>query len=362
MAQAQESDKGTPQAGTGDPELFADEEIDIPQDEAEPAKDGSAADGTAQDEAEEHVRPEKKRRGPKRYAALTQERDLAKNYAAQLEAELQAERQRSADFSKKAEEASSMTMQIYAANTETKLKNARATHNAALESQDNSKITEASELLASAKAEMDDVEAWKKTEKQKVDAPKPEPRRAQQQQIEDHPADIRPWALENPYWDKYARDNNGNILTDRTGNPLKSSEYDPGMYAEATLYAMKIERQIQTGKLPFKVSSPQYFAAVDRHMKEEFPKYFEDDEEVEEEAPRGSPVAAPTRTVPQSSKNGASQKMTLTGSEVEFVTKMVENGGGPRYPSGHTKQFQPMSLPDAKVSFVRQKLIQAANQ
>jgi hypothetical protein len=35
------------------------------------------------------------------------------------------------------------------------------------------------------------------------------------------------------------------------------------------------------------------------------------------------------------------------------VKKMVDNGGGPKYPQGHPKQFNPMTFADAKVSYAR---------
>ena len=88
-------------------------------------------------------------------------------------------------------------------------------------------------------------------------------------------------------------------------------------------------------------------------MKAEFPEYF-GGEEVEEEAEpeqqparRASPVAAPTRTVNSSGVQKPSHKISLNADEVRFVTRMVENGGGPKYPQGHPKQFTPMSLTGA---------------
>jgi hypothetical protein len=218
-------------------------------------------------------------------------------------------------------------------------------------------MTEAAELLASAKATMDDVEAWKRSE-----GNKPAPQQQQQAQpqvqapVQDLPPGIKEWAVENRYWDQVARDDSGNIVTDRTGRPMKNPDFDEEMHIEATMYATKLERQIAAGRLSYKVASPEYLKAVDEHMRKEFPDHFGGEEEAEEApAPqrRASPVAAPSRSVPQSSSNAPSQKVKLTAEQVRFVQKQVDNNGGPKYPKGHPKQFTPMTVDDAKVSFAR---------
>jgi hypothetical protein len=367
MAQEQAVAAETPKPNLAGNEEFKEEVLEVEGEEAVEPEPKRAADETAADD-EEQVK-ERKRRGPKRYSTLTHERDEARGYAQQLEQELQRERARSAELDIKAKEASTVAMQSYAAKTEGDLRDARLFHSSAIESQDANKITEAAERLASAKSAMDDVEAWKKTEKAKADAPRPQPQQQEQQQpIQDLPPEIKGWVVENRYFDAVARDDNGTIMVDRSGRPMKNPDFDEEMHVEATMYATKLERQINSGKLTFKVASPQYFQAVEKHMKAEFPDYFggeEADDEAEPEqqpARRASPVAAPTRTVNSSGVQKPSHKISLNADEVRFVTRMVENGGGPKYPQGHPKQFTPMSLTDAKISFDRQKKTQAANR
>jgi len=369
MAQEQTVAAETPKPApnlTGNEE-FKEEVLEVDGEEPVEPEPKEAAEEPAADD-EEPVK-ERKRRGPKRYSALTHERDEARSYAQQLEQELQRERARSAELDAKAREASTVAMQSYAAKTEADLRDARLFHSAAIESQDAEKITEAAERLASAKSAMDDVEAWKKTEKAKAEAPKPQAQQPQAQQpVQDLPPEVKNWVVENRYFDVVARDESGNILTDRSGQPMRNPDFDEEMHVEATMYATKLERQIKAGKLPFKVSSPQYFKEVERHMRSEFPDYFgsedggEDDAEPEQPARRASPVAAPTRTVGSNGVQKPSHKISLNADEVRFVTRMVENGGGPKYPAGHPKQFTPMSLTDAKISFDRQKKTQAANK
>jgi hypothetical protein len=368
MAQEQAVTAETPKPApnlTGNEE-FKDETLEV---EGEEAVEPEAKEAAEEPAAEEEPAKERKRRGPKRYSALTHERDEARNYAQQLEQELQRERARSLDFESKAKEASTVAMQSYAAKAEADLRDARTFHSSAIESQDANKITEAAERLASAKSAMDDVEAWKKTEKAKADAPKPQPQQQQQQQpIQDLPPEIKGWVIENRYFDAVARDDSGNIMVDRSGRPMQNPDFDEEMHVEATMYATKLERQINSGKLNFKVASPQYFQAVEKHMRSEFPDYFngggEAESEAEEEAPvrRASPVAGPTRTVSGNGAQKPSHKINLSADEVRFVTRMVENGGGPKYPSGHPNAFKPMTLTDAKISFDRQKKAQAANR
>ena len=349
---------GPKPVNVGDEE-FKDEDVEIPAEEgAEPAP--------AEQKAEEEPAPEKKRRGPKRYAALTHERDEARGYAAQLQEELARERARAAELEVKANESANVAMQSFAAKAESDLKEARAFHSQAIESGESAKITEAAERLASAKATMDDVEAWKKSEKAKpaevakpAETEKPKP-------FQDLPEPIKDWAVENRYWDQNARDDEGNIILDRGGRPTKNPDFDEEMHVEATMYATKLERKIASGKATFKVASPEYFREIDKHMRVEFPDYFGGEEEAEDEpekvpARKPSPVAAPTRSaLPGVSKPGT--KVPLKAEEIRFHRKMWENGGGGNYPEGHPKAFRPMTYEDSKVSFARQKQTQAKNQ
>ena len=353
----------TPANLTGEDE-FNDESIEIPSDD-----DGKEGDESAEAAPEAKSEPEKKRRGAKRVTTLAHERDAARNYAAQLESELLRERERVVGLESKVAEASTVAMQSFAAKSEADLKEARSQYKASIESGDPEQITQAAEQLASAKATMDDIESWKKSEETKAKPP-PAPTQTQQQpqQIQDLPKEVLDWTMDNRYWDRIARDDGGRILLDRGGRPMSNPEFDEEMNQEATMFAAKLERQISKKAVSFSVASPEYFRLIDGHMRSEFPDYFGSDAEDASEAPapppqrRSSPVAAPTRTIPQASRNGSSSKATITGDEVRFVMKMVENGGGPKYPKGHPKQFQPMSVDDAKVSFVRQKMNIAKNQ
>jgi hypothetical protein len=349
----------TPQNLTGQEE-FSDEEIDLPNE-----------DGTEPEAPEAPAEPDPaktfKRRGPKRYATLTHERDEARGYAAQLQAELELERGRAAEFEAKANEASTVAMHSYAAKSESDLREARAALSAAIESGDPGKITEASERLASSKATMDDVEAWKKSEQAKQNAPAT-PRQAASQpqaaQIPELPDEVKGWVMENRYFDFVQRDSGGNVVFDRSGKPMRNPDYDDTMHTEATLFATNLERKISDGRLNYKVSSPEYFKAVEEHMRDQFPDYFGEEEQEQPAAPvrRGSPVAAPTRSM--SSGGQAVQnpsKFKLTSDQLRFVKRMVDNGGGPKYPQGHARAFQPMSYDDAKVSYAR-RIMKTNNQ
>ena len=340
----------TPQNLTGEEE-FNDEEIEL-------SEEGGEAEAAEAPEEAEETKKTFKRRGPKRYATLTHERDEARGYANQLQAELERERQRASEFEAKANEASNVAMHSYAAKAESDLREARAFHSASIESGDPTKITEAAERLASAKSTMDDVEAWKKSEKNKP-AEQPRQQQAQQQpqnmQTPELPPEIKGWMMENRYFDAVQRDNNGDVVFDRAGKPVENPDYDDDMHIEATMFATKLERQISSGRLDYKVSSPEYFQAVEEHMRQQFPDYFGEEEQEQPKAQpkRASPVAAPTRSMSSGGQVKNSTKFKLTGDQIRFVKKMVDNGGGPKYPQGHPSQFRPMSFDDAKVSYAR---------
>jgi hypothetical protein len=339
----------TSQNLTGEEE-FNDEEIELTE------EDGAEAPETS--EEPEETKKTFKRRGPKRYATLTHERDEARGYANQLQAELERERQRASEFEAKANEASNVAMHSYAAKAESDLREARAFHSTAIESGDSGKITEAAERLASAKSTMDDVEAWKKSQKT---APAAQPRQQQAQQRPQNmqtpelPAEVKDWMMENRYFDAVMRDNNGDVVFDRGGRPVSNPEYEDRMHIEATLFATSLERDINDGQVDFKVSSPEYFQAVEEHMRQKFPDYFgeEEQEQPKQQPKRSSPVAAPSRSMSSGGQVKSSNKFKLTGDQVRFVKKMVDNGGGPKYPQGHPKQFNPMTFADAKVSYAR---------
>jgi hypothetical protein len=347
--QASVPEQQTPANLTGEEE-FNDEEIEL-------TEEGGAEADEAPEEAEE-TKKTFKRRGPKRYATLTHERDEARGYANQLQAELERERNRASEFEAKANEASNVAMHSYAAKAESDLREARGFHSAAIESGDPSKITEAAERLASAKSTMDDVEAWKKSQKtapaepQRQAQPRQQPQNMQTPEL---PPEIKGWMMENRYFDAVQRDNNGDVVFDRTGRPVENPDYDDDMHIEATMFATKLERQIANGRLEYKVSSPEYFQAVEEHMRQQFPDYFDEEEQEQpkQQPKRSSPVAAPSRSMSSGGQVKSSTKFKLTGDQVRFVKKMVDNGGGPKYPQGHPQQFKPMSLADAKVSYAR---------
>jgi len=340
-------------------EEFRDEELDV-------AVEEGSDDAKAEPEKADADPERPKRRGPKRVAALTHERDEARAYASNLAAELERERARANSFEIKANEASTVAMQSFASKSEADLREARSAHSAAIASGDAEKITEASERLASAKATMDDVEAWKKTESAKP-AQKADDRAAPaQQQVQDPlPQNLRDWASKNRYWDQNARDDSGNLVLDRAGRPMRNQDFDEEMHIEATIYATKLERQIASGRLNAKVGDSTYLKMIDDHQRQEFPDYFGETatEEVEEEAApapqrrSSSPVASPSRSMPNQ-RPGAHTKMIITGDELRFHKKMFDNGAGGNYPQGHPKQFQPMTYQDSKVSFKRQKMAQ----
>ena len=348
--QTTEAEKNTNKNLTGEEE-FVDEEVNLSED------DSAEAPAESTEEAED-TKKTFKRRGPKRYATLTHERDEARGYANQLQAELERERQRASDFEAKANEASNVAMYSYAAKAESDLREARSFHSAAIESGDPNKITEAAERLASSKSTMDDVEAWKKSEKSKP-AEQPRQQQAQQQpqnmQTPELPPEIKGWMMENRYFDAVQRDSNGDVVFDRAGKPVGNPDYDDDMHIEATMFATKIERQITNGMLNYKISSPEYFQSVEDHMRERFPDYFgeEEQEQTKQQPRRASPVATPSRSMSSGGQVTNSSKFKLSGDQVRFVRKMVDNGGGPKYPQGHPQQFKPMSFDDAKVSYAR---------
>lgn len=333
---------------------FSEEEVVIPEEEgAEPAAET------------EQPAAQKPRRGPKRYATLTRERDEARSYAEQIAAENARLKKERDDANTRAAASDETAMTTYEAKAKTDLEVAERNHEEALTSNDPAKITAATKALSKATTAMDDVESFKRN---KPAAPEPKPAEQPQQrqeQIQDLPQNIKNWAMDNRWWDVVARDDSGNIVLDRTtGQAQRNPDFDAEMHTEATLFSTKLERQIARGTVSYKTGSPEYLKTVTDHMRAEFPEYFSDDEGQEQpparQTQRGSPVASPgNRNLPGATPKNGAQSYKLSGDEVRFITKSHQNGGGPKYPKGHKLEFKPMSLEDAKVSYARRKMAQA---
>lgn len=349
-----------PPPASGDDDEFQEEEVVIPGEEGAEPEPAPAADGTPPAAA-----PPKKR-GPKRYAELNRRAQEAQSFAERVAAENQALRQRAEEAERKATEAGDMAMSTYAAKTTSDLSSAEKEYAEALSSNDTARITQATKALSLATTAHDDAQRFK-AQKKPEPAPAAAPAAAPpaREEFQDAPEPAKNWMMDNRYFDMVARDDNGNVIFDRaTGQPIGNRDFDRDMHAEAVLFSQKLERKIARGQVSYKSFSPEYFAEVDAHMREEFPDRFDEEEAPAAPPPRkngtGSPVAAPgNRNLPGAPPRQGAQSYKLSADEVRFITKSVNNNAGPKYPKGHAKAFQPMSIDDAKVSFARRKMQQA---
>lgn len=359
---APEGQGGTPAAetpastqATDDDEDYQEEEVVVEDAPGEEPAEGGETPAAA-------AAPVPKKRGPKRYAELNRRAQEATSYAQRVEEENKLLRERATKAEADAAESNTVAMNTYAAKAESDLVSARREYAEALKSDDAEKITAATEALASAKQSKDDVDRFKRTEKPAAAPAATAP--AAPQPFQDAPAHIRDWMMENRYFDHVGRDERGNPIVDSTGKPAGNPDFDPDMHAEAVMFATKLERQIARGQSTIQKGSKEYFQAINEHVQQEFPDYFDDDEAAPARPARtpgkGSPVAAPgNRSTPGTTPKGGSQTMKLSADEIRFITRSHTNGGGPKYPKGHPQEFKPMSLPDAKVSYARRKMTQA---
>jgi len=348
-----------PLTGLTDEESFEEEEVVIPGEEGDEPPPTPGADGTP-------PAPPVKKRGPKRYAELNRRAQEAQSYAERVQAENESLRRRAEEAERKASEAGDMAMSTYAAKAKSDLAAAEREYSEALSSNDAARITAATKALTLATTAHDDVERYKAQKRPDPAPAAPQPKQPEAKpEFQDAPEPAKNWMMENRYFDMVARDESGNVMFDRNnGRPLGNPDFDQDMHAEAVLFSQKLERQIANGRVSFKSFSPEYFAAVDAHMREEFPDRFDEDDGAPPPPPqkqaKASPVASPgNRNIPGAPSKNNGQSFKLTSDEVRFITKSVQNGAGPKYPKGHAKAFQPMTLDDAKVSFARRKIAQA---
>jgi hypothetical protein len=108
----------------------------------------------------------------------------------------------------------------------------------------------------------------------------------------------------------------------------QSSEFDPEMHEEATLYARRIERRYRSEGRDDEIGGVDYFTEIDRHMRKEYPDAFSAVSTPSKRTPpmsRESNVAPVQRSAPnQQGKN--STTIRLTADQRRMAHQLAQSG------------------------------------
>ena len=211
-------------------------------------------------------------------------------------------------------------------------------HTAAGNEGDVAKQSEIAAEMATVASQLTEADTWLAQNPNPVKQQQKQPERQQQrpaaeqqrQQTVQYDEPTQDWLDANPYMKQDAE------------------EFDPDMAAEAKRFAAGLEaRHTRRGEKD-QIASPEYFDAIDAHMREEFPEAFEDDGEApvrqqQRPAVRRSPVAPAGRGAPRAGQGGGDNGNTvkLSAEQKEFAMSLpLKHPNGKAYsPAEKIKQY-----------------------
>lgn len=352
-------------------------QVDIPHEESQVQIDGEDAriqDALTEEQTREEPPPPKKKppqRADKRVANALGERDQWRNAATDLQRQLDAERAKAQEYERGRMQAEVGTFKAIEGQKRSELEKAKNDYTQARLANDTAAEADALERIASTRASLNDVEAWNATRQPEAEQraevrqpqaqPQPQPEQGRQLPPPPPDATTNEYLQDNRWFLPYQYDESGNAMVDqRTGKLEVNPDYDPDMHNEATLLHVKLTREYNKGKFQHAPGSRGYFDEIENHMRQEFPDYFGDDQESQEQQQPASrtppmqqsrqPVAPASRSGLPGQNNGTKRgdKPTLTQEQAEFARSLRDaKSPGYIYPRGHAKAGQPMSDQDA---------------
>jgi hypothetical protein len=115
----------------------------------------------------------------------------------------------------------------------------------------------------------------------------------------------------------------------------QSSEFDPEMHEEATLYARRIERRYRSEGRDDEIGGVDYFTEIDRHMRKEYPDAFS---AVSTPSKRTPPMSRESNVAPvqrsASNQQGKSAKTIRLSSDERRMAHQLVESGAIRNPNG----------------------------
>lgn len=285
----------------------SDEDEGEEQSESEPEAEEEQEE-PEQEEAEEEA-PKRKRSPDKRIAELARKAAEAERRAQEMEARLQ-----QAEQLRQQSDMAMMThyeQRLHGRAEEVKRQLVDA-HSIG----DSEKIVELQGEFYKLQSDLNSIESWKAQQELNAPQPKqatqaaPQPEQRQEAQPTLEPRTAQ-WIEKNTWFQP------------------NSSDFDPEMHEEATIYARRIERRYRAEGREDEIGGLDYFTEIDRHMQQEFPDAFSERATPSKKVPpmsRESNVAPVQRSGNPGQPNKNSKSIRLTADQRRMAHQLAQSG------------------------------------
>lgn len=292
-------------------ESLADYEADQPeegQEEGEPAEETS----------EEEEAPKRKRSPDKRIAEMARRAAEAERRATDMEARLQHAEQlrQQSDFAMMTHYENRVLSQAEAVKQ--KLIDAHSIG-------DSEQIVELQDEYSRLQSDLNGIKGWKAQQEVAQPERKPEVKpqaAAPQPTLEPRTAE---WIAGNAWFQP------------------QSSDFDPEMHEEATIYARRIERRYRSEGREDEIGGVEYFTEIDRHMQTEFPDAFSERSVPSKKVPpmsRDSNVAPVQRTGTPGQATKQSKTIRLTADQRRMAHQLAQSGAIKKAGGGRMSELE----------------------
>lgn len=276
---------------------------EVSEDDGEVEVEAEPAEDDAEEEEGPEEEPKPKRRDENRIQELARRAQEAERRASEFEARAQqeAELRRQSDIA---------MMSHYETGLRNKEKTIRADLSEAMSLGDTEKQIDLQTELMQVRNDLTGVSEWRKeVESQPVSQPQPKAQPAPKQpELEPR---TRDWIAGNAWFQP------------------QSPDFDREMHEEATTYARKLERRLKAEGRSEEIGGKNYFANIDKYVRQEFPEAFE-----EAATPKkGTPKMSRDNTVAPVARSGApgqpspnSRTVRLTPEQRRMAHNMADSG------------------------------------
>jgi hypothetical protein len=282
---------------------YGDSEDGGQSDDQSSGDDQADADEDQQEEAEEEA-PKRKRSPEKRIAELARKAAEAERRAQEMESRLaQAEQMR--------QQSDMAMMTHYEQRIRGQADGIKQQLIDAYSINDSERIVELQGDLYKLQSDLANIENWKAQQ----ELNKPEPVKAVEQERRPAQPTLEPRTAE---W-----------VSRNTWFQPQSTDFDPEMHEEATIYARRIERRYRAEGREDEIGGLEYFTEIDRHMQQEFPDAFSERVVASKRVPpmsRDSNVTPVQRSAAPGQPQKNSKTIRLTADQRRMAHQLAQSG------------------------------------
>lgn len=271
----------------------------------------------AEEEQQEEEKPKRKRSSENRIAELARRAQEAERRAQEAEARIaqETEARRQSDLA---------MMTHYEQNLQGQANFVKQQLQEAISIGDTAQQVELQSKLFQIQSEISGVDSWK----QQFEVSRPHAEPVKQQPTQQPKVTLEP---KTQAW-----------ISDNTWFQPNSPDFDPEMHEEATLYARRIERRFKAEGRAADIGGDDYFAEIDRHIREEFADAFEDHAPAKKSPPMGrdNSVAPVVRTGTPGQAVKQSKSIRLTADQRQLARQLADSGAIKKAGGGRMTQAE----------------------